>query len=70
VDEVVGLTALWFEGRMLSEGSEGTAGGGMSFDDWRREARSRGEAGTELRSGIVAVEGVYRMYRVGELVCR
>ena len=53
VEDEVGLTVCWFEGRMFSDGSDGIAGGGMSFEDCRRAARGRGEAGTELRSGIL-----------------
>lgn len=44
------LTVFWLEGRILKEGE----GGGIWFDEGRRElVTERGEAGTELRSGIV-----------------
>lgn len=55
------LTVFWFDGRMLreeeSEACAGSGGGGMWCEEERRGAVGGcGEAGTELRSGIV-VEG-------------
>lgn len=64
VDDVVGLTALWFEGRILSEASAGSPEGITSFEDCRRAASGRGETGTELRSGIAASRSKRRV-----LVC-
>lgn len=51
-DEVAALTAVWFEGRMLSEGELG-----IWCEDWRRDedAVMCGDGGTELRSGMVTV---------------
>jgi len=48
------LTALWFEGRMLRDGDVGTGGGGICCEDARRGAVARtwGDGGTELRSGM------------------
>lgn len=47
------LTALWFEGRMLRDGDDGTGGGGICCDEGRRESASTsGDGGTLLRSGI------------------
>ena len=42
---------------MLSDGELGTGGGGICWDDDRR-ARTWGEGGTELRSGMVRAETV------------
>lgn len=54
------VTAFMLEGRMLraaSDGGEpdaGAAGGGICCDEVRRDKdRTRGDAGTELRSGMV-----------------
>ena len=54
VGELGPLTALWFEGRMFSEGEPGTGGGGICWVDERRDevARKWGDGGTELRSGM------------------
>ena len=60
--EDVWFTALWFEGRMLTDGEDrGRAGGGIwdvRLDvglDVRRgeEAKGRGDGGTLLRSGAI-----------------
>lgn len=60
------LTALWFEGKMLSA-ERGRGGGAICWDALleggndaiRGEgvARGRGDGGTELRSGAIAVFG-------------
>lgn len=48
-------TAIWLEGRMLTEGELGTGGGGMGFVEARREAMREWleEPGRVLISGIV-----------------
>ena len=52
-DEAGPPTALWFEGRILSDGDDGTGGGGICCDEVRRDAASEcGDGGTELRSGM------------------
>lgn len=54
LDELEALTVLWFDGRMFSEGDPGAGGGGICWEDARRDevAGKRGESGTELRSGM------------------
>lgn len=54
------VTAFMLDGRMLSavsaggEPGAGAAGGGICCDEVRRDSeRTRGDAGTELRSGMV-----------------
>ena len=51
------LTMLWFEGRIFSDGELGTGGGGICCDDARR-ARTWGDAGTVLRSGMLVILSV------------
>jgi hypothetical protein len=55
LDELEALTAIWLDGRMFSEGEPGAGGGGIWWDDARRDegAGKRGEGGTEFRSGMV-----------------
>lgn len=49
------LTAFWFEGRMLRDGDEEV---GIWFVDSRLdEDKTSGDGGTELRSGILMVDG-------------
>lgn len=50
-EELEALTVLWFEGRMFNEGEPGAGGGGICWEDARRD-----EAGTELRSGMATVD--------------
>lgn len=69
LDEREALTALWFEGRMLSEGEPGVGGGGICCEDALRDevARKRGDGGTELRSGMVRLwaDGSGRSLQLG-----
>jgi hypothetical protein len=60
-DDVVWLTALWFEGRMFKDGEGGSAAVAAFatlacwLDCLREAARGRGDGGMELRSGILPV---------------
>jgi hypothetical protein len=60
-EEVVWLTALWFEGRMFNDGDGGSAAVaafaalGWWLDCLREAARGRGDGGMELRSGILTM---------------
>jgi hypothetical protein len=58
LDELEALTAIWLDGRMFSEGEPGAGGGGggIWWEDARRdegEAGKRGDGGTEFKSGMV-----------------
>jgi hypothetical protein len=57
LDEEEALTALWFEGRMFSDGEPGAGGGGICWEDARRDraASACGDGGTELRSGMATL---------------
>lgn len=47
---------FWFEGRMLRDGSDacaGSGGGGIWWEERREALCGYGDAGTELRSGMV-----------------
>jgi hypothetical protein len=53
--EPVPLTALWLEGRMFREGVRESGWRICWEDDWRiSPGGTRGDGGTELRSGMVA----------------